>query len=158
MGMATFKSKEIPVLTDADEAVDISVIIGGKPYKVTCVNVGNPHCVVFCDSIDTLDLQKTGPEFENAEIFPERINTEFVRVINRTTLRMRVWERGNGETLACGTGACAAVAAAIKNGFCDEGRDITIKLAGGDLTVNCTDERLTLTGATVEVFSGKVEI
>ncbi|MBQ3847491.1 MAG: carbamoyl-phosphate synthase large subunit [Clostridia bacterium] len=158
MGMATFKSKEIPVLTDADEAVDISVIIGGKPYKVTCVNVGNPHCVVFCDSIDTLDLQKTGPEFENAEIFPERINTEFVRVINRTTLRMRVWERGNGETLACGTGACAAVAAAIKNGFCDEGRDITVKLAGGDLTVNCTDERLTLTGATVEVFSGKVEI
>ena len=90
-------------------------------------------------------------------MFPERINTEFVRVVNRTTLRMRVWERGNGETLACGTGACAAVIAAVENGFCDKGRDITVKLVGGDLTDNYTDEKVTLTGSAVKVYEGEFE-
>ena len=106
---------------------------------------------------NSLNLKKIGPEFEYADIFPERINTEFVRVINKNLLRMRVWERGNGETLACGTGACAAVAAACRNGFCEMGKDITVKLAGGDLIINYTDDTITLTGNTVLVFEGEFE-
>ncbi|MBR3640566.1 MAG: diaminopimelate epimerase, partial [Oscillibacter sp.] len=124
---------------------------------VTCVSMGNPHCVIFCDAIDALPLSDLGPQFEYAPIFPERINTEFVRVIDRTTLRLRVWERGNGETLACGTGACAAVVAAVRRGFCDAGQDIVVKLPGGDLTVNYTGERVFLTGPAVQVFEGEFE-
>ena len=107
--------------------------------------------------IDRLDLETLGPKFEYHEMFPERINTEFVRVVNRSTLRMRVWERGNGETLACGTGACAAVIAACENGFCDKGKDITVKLKGGDLVVNYTDEQVILNGSAVKVFEGEFE-
>ena len=157
MGRAQYESKNIPVKVDADEVINLPVTIDGKDYSITALSVGNPHCVIFCDEIDSLPLSETGPKFEYADIFPERINTEFVRVINKTTLRMRVWERGNGETLACGTGACAAVCAACRNGLCDYGKDVTVKLAGGDLTVNCTDERITLTGNTVLVFEGEFE-
>ena len=124
---------------------------------MTCVSVGNPHCVVFCDGIDAIDINRIGPAFENADVFPERINTEFVRMVDNRTLRMRVWERGNGETLACGTGACAAVIAAVENGYCEKGRDVTVKLTGGDLTVNYTDEAVTLTGNAVMVFEGEFE-
>ena len=137
--------------------IDYPLSIGEKEYHVTCVSVGNPHCVVFFDAIDSLDIEKTGPEFEYAKVFPERINTEFVRVINSTTLRMRVWERGNGETLACGTGACAAVVAAVENGFCEKGTDITVKLLGGDLVINYTDDRVLLTGNAVMVYEGEFE-
>lgn len=119
--------------------------------------MGNPHCVVFSDSIDSIDLKTVGPEFEYAEIFPERINTEFVRVVNPTTLRMRCWERGNGETLACGTGACAAVAAAVKNGYCRKNTDITVKVDGGDLIVNYSDDKVILYGNAVTVFTGEFE-
>ena len=131
--------------------------VGGQEYRVTCVNVGNPHCVVFCDAIDGLRLEEIGPQFENNAMFPERVNTEFVRVVNRHSLRMRVWERGSGETLACGTGACAAAAAACENGLCDKGSDITVSLLGGELTVNYTDERVLLTGGASVVFEGKFE-
>ncbi|MBR5109673.1 MAG: diaminopimelate epimerase, partial [Clostridia bacterium] len=141
-----------------DEVVNQAVEIGGKTYTVTCVSVGNPHCVVFCDAIDGIDLSAVGPQFEYAPIFPERVNTEFARVINRNTLRLRVWERGNGETLACGTGACAVAAAAVRNGYCEPGRDIIVKLPGGDLTVNCTPDRITLTGEAVHVFEGTTEL
>ena len=113
--------------------------------------------MVFCDSIDNIDIGTIGPKFENAPIFPERINTEFVRAVNSNTLKMRVWERGNGETSACGTGACAAVAAACVNGKCRKGEDITVKVKGGDLTVNYTDERIILTGDAVLVFEGITE-
>ncbi len=113
--------------------------------------------MVFCDAIDGIDIEQIGPQFEYAPIFPERVNTEFVRLINRTTLRMRVWERGNGETLACGTGACAVVAAAVKLGLCEAGRDIIVKLAGGDLTVNYTEERIRLRGQVTQVFEGAFE-
>ena len=119
--------------------------------------MGNPHCVVFCDGIDSLDLDKLGPLFENADIFPERTNTEFVRIVNRDTLRARVFERGNGETLGCGTGACAAVVAAAENGYLEKGSDITVKLPGGDLTVNYTDDGVVLTGDAVMVFEGTYE-
>ena len=137
--------------------VNIPLTVAGKDYAVTCVSVGNPHCVVFTDGIDRIDLPTVGPRFEYAPAFPERINTEFVRVVNRTTLRMRVWERGNGETLACGTGACAAVAAAVRNGYCDPDADITVKLAGGDLYIHTSDQGITLTGGVAMVFEGEFE-
>jgi len=139
------------------EYVNKHITVDGRDYEVTLVNVGNPHCVVFSDGIDGLDLEKIGPQFEYADIFKKRVNTEFVRVVNRTNLRVRVWERGNGETLACGTGACAAVIAAVENGYCDKGADITVKLLGGDLTVNYTDDRVLLTGNAVMVFEGEFE-
>ncbi|MBQ7655154.1 MAG: diaminopimelate epimerase, partial [Clostridia bacterium] len=157
MGKASFAAKEIPVVADADEVVNQAVEIGGREYPVTCVSVGNPHCVVFCDAIDGLDLAVVGPQFEYAPIFPERVNTEFARVINRHTLRLRVWERGNGETLACGTGACAVAAAAVRNGLCEAGQDLIVKLPGGDLTVNFTEEKILLTGEADLVFEGEFE-
>ena len=157
MGRASLKAGEIPVLSDRESMVNAPVSIGGAEYRVTCVNIGNPHCVVFCDAIDGLDLTRIGPQFEHAPLFPERVNTEFVRVVNRHTLRMRVWERGSGETLACGTGACAAVVAACENGLCDKGRDIKVSLLGGELTVNYTDERVLLTGGASVVFEGSFE-
>ncbi|MFR5025496.1 MAG: diaminopimelate epimerase [Evtepia gabavorous] len=119
--------------------------------------MGNPHCVVFCDDPSALDLETLGPKFERASYFPERINTEFVRIVNEDTLRMRVYERGNGETVACGTGACAAVIAATENGFVEKGKDITVKLVGGDLVVKYTDHEVILTGDAVLVYEGVVE-
>ena len=154
MGRADFDAKALPAAVDATEMIDYPLTVGNTTYAVTCLGVGNPHCVVFCESIDGLDLEKIGPSFEHHPLFPERINTEFVRVVNRTTLRMRVWERGNGETMACGTGACAAAAAAIRKGCCDEGVPITVKVLGGDLTVTVRDGRIFLTGATVKVYDG----
>ncbi|MBQ7623650.1 MAG: diaminopimelate epimerase, partial [Clostridia bacterium] len=157
MGKAELEAKKIPVDLPRDTVINEPVTVDGKKYEITCVSVGNPHCVVFCDGIDALDLETVGPKFEYSPLFPERVNTEFVRVINETTLRMRVWERGNGETLACGTGACAAVVAAVLSGFCKKGKDITVKLKGGDLTVNYTDERITLGGNAVLVYEGVFE-
>ena len=110
--------------------------------------------MVFCDRIDLVNLAEVGPQFENAPLFPERVNTEFVRVVNSTTLKMRVYERGNGETSACGTGACAAVVAAIENGLCRPDTDVTVKVPGGDLIVHCSDKGVTLTGRTALVYEG----
>ena len=160
MGEVSLRAASVPVLLpDAtpEKLISSPVAIGGEEFRVTCLSVGNPHCVVFCDSIDGLDLEKLGPKFEHAEIFPERINAEFVRVVNRTSLRMRVWERGIGETLACGTGACAAAVAAVENGFCDSGKDIHVSLPGGELIVNYTAGRVTLTGGASKVFEGSFE-
>ena len=133
------------------------VTIGDNEYCITCVATGNPHCVVFVDNVDKLDLQQIGPQFENSPLFPERVNTEFVRVVNESTIKMRVWERGNGETPACGTGACAAVIAAVENGYCKKGVDVTVKVRGGDLLVNYTDDRITLTGDCNTVYKGEIE-
>ena len=157
MGKAVLAAEEIPVLLPAEQVIDYPLTVGGEAYRVTCASIGNPHCVVFCDAIDSLDLSAIGPQFEYAPEFPDRVNTEFVRVVNRTSLRVRVWERGNGETLACGTGACAAVIAAVENGYCDKGSDITVKLLGGDLTVNYSDERVVLTGGVTMVYEGTFE-
>ena len=157
MGKAHFETSKLPSTINADRLVDYPAMIGDKIYNITCVNVGNPHCVLFCDSIEDINLEEIGPKFENAPIFPERINTEFVRFVNKNTLKMRVWERGNGETFACGTGACAAVAAACETGKCNKGEDITVKVKGGDLIVNYTDEKITLTGDAVLVFDGITE-
>ena len=156
MGRPSLVPAEIPVKLEGESAVDRDVTIGGKAYRVTCVNVGNPHCVVFCPRVDDVDTETVGPMFENDPIFPERVNTEFVRVVNRRTLKMRVWERGNGETFACGTGACAAAVAAVENGLCDRNADITVKLRGGDLVVFVGDDGITLTGGAALVCSGSV--
>ncbi len=157
MGRPVFETAQIPARSDLPEIVCAPLEAAGETWKVTCVSVGNPHCVVFCDAIDGLDLARIGPAFEEHPVFPERINTEFVRVVNRTTLRVRVWERGNGETLSCGTGACAAVAAAVRNGYCDPDTDITVKLVGGDMIVRC-GETVTLSGVSTLVFEGEFEM
>ena len=156
IGKASLEAAAVPVITDEKRLINAPITIGGKEYRVTCVSVGNPHCVVFCDSVDAVDLPTVGPQFENAPIFPERVNTEFVRVVNPNMLKIRVWERGSGETLACGTGACAAVVAAVENGFCKRSEDIVVKVRGGDLSVNYGDDGIILTGDTKLVFEGSI--
>ncbi len=157
MGKAELEPKHIPVLLDGESVINRPVTINGEEVHISCCSVGNAHCVVFVDNVDKVDVAKIGPQFETAPIFPERINTEFVRVVNSNTLKMRVWERGNGETLACGTGACAAVICAVENGYCKKGENITVKVRGGDLIVNYTDEKVTLTGDCSLVYTGEIE-
>ena len=154
MGKADLRAASLPTTFEDDIILNKAIMLGGREYNITCCSIGNPHCVVFCDRVDPIDLSVVGPRFEYAEFFPDRINTEFVRVVNDTTLKVRVYERGNGETMACGTGACAAVVAACENGYCRRGDDITVKLPGGDLIVNYTEERVTLSGNTALVFKG----
>ncbi len=158
MGKAELNPKNIPVVCDKDKMINEKVTISGDDYNVTCVSMGNPHCVVFIDNVDGLDIEDVGPKFENDPIFPERVNTEFVKVLNDHTIKMRVWERGSGETWACGTGACAVAVAACENGFCKKGEDITVKLKGGDLVINYTDDTVYMTGDAEKVFDGIVEI
>ena len=155
MGKADFDPKSLPVLLEG-EAVDRPVKIAGGLHRITCVSMGNPHCVLFEDP-DGADLERIGPLFENAPLFPERVNTEFVKVIGKNALKMRVWERGSGETMACGTGACAAAAAACACGKCDAGQDILVQLRGGDLVIH-VGETVFMTGEAEKVFSGEVEI
>ena len=157
MGKAELNTAKIPVLIDSEKAINYPAEIGSKQYNITCCAVGNPHCVVFVDNVDRIDIESVGPQFETAPIFPERVNTEFVRVVNSKTLKMRVWERGNGETQACGTGACAAVIAAVENGYCNKDEDITVKVKGGDLIVNYSDTGVTLTGDCNLVYKGEIE-
>ena len=157
MGSSSVLLKDIPTTITGEKAVNYPLTVGGKEYRVTLVSTGNPHCVVFTDYVDGVDIKTVGPMFENAPEFPERINTEFVRVVNPNTLKMRVFERGNGETLACGTGACAAVVAAVENGYCKKGDDVTVKLRGGDLVVKYTDEKLILTGNAELIYQGFIE-
>ncbi|MGM9680035.1 MAG: carbamoyl-phosphate synthase large subunit [Eubacteriales bacterium] len=157
MGKATLDPKTLPCTLEGDKIVNRPVTIGGKEYNITCVSVGNPHCVVLSKRVDGVDVERVGPLFENAPIFPERTNTEFIRIVNPVTIKMRVWERGNGETLACGTGACAAVVAAVENGFCKKGVDITVKVRGGDLIVNYTDDGISLTGGADLVYEGQLD-
>ena len=157
MGKANLNAAEIPVTWDGEKVINEPYTVDGKEYNITCCSVGNPHCVVFVDNVDKIDIEKTGPQFETAPIFPERVNTEFVRIVNSKTLKMRVWERGNGETQACGTGACAAVIAAVENGYCNKDEDITVKVKGGDLIVNYSDTGITLTGDCNLVYKGEIE-
>ena len=158
MGSPEFEPAKIPVEASGTAFIDQPVEVGGNMWNVTAVSVGNPHAVVFVDDVDWLDLPNLGPLFENHPLFPERVNTEFVQVIDRNTLKMRVWERGSGETMACGTGACAAVVAACLNGYCRKGEDVRVLLRGGELTVRYTDEGVQMTGGADTVFTGTVEI
>ena len=158
MGAAILTPAEIPVVFDKERMIDEGLTVDGREWRVTAVSMGNPHCVVFVDDVDGLALEKIGPHFEHHPAFPERVNTEFVKVIDDHTLQMRVWERGSGETWACGTGACATAVAACLNGYCQKGEDITVRLRGGDLVINYTDETVIMTGPASTVFEGEVEI
>ena len=157
MGPASFDPKVVPCKLPGNRAVSVPAEIGGETHTVTCVSMGNPHCVVFTDRVDALDLNDIGPRFENDPLFPERVNAEFVRIVNRTTLRMRCFERGSGETMACGTGACAAAAAAVENGLCPRNTDILVQVRGGNLWVRCTDDTVLLTGKVMQVFEAQTE-
>ncbi|MCL2352585.1 MAG: carbamoyl-phosphate synthase large subunit [Firmicutes bacterium] len=165
MGKAELASDRVPVdvsgLPGAEPGgavVNRRAAVGGAEYFITCVSMGNPHCVVFLDDAESLDLRDIGPKFENDPLFPDRVNAEFVEVMSRDTLKVRVWERGNGATLASGTGACAAAVAAVLNGYCEKGQDITVQLPGGDLVINYTDEAVFMTGDCKKVYEGVVEI
>ncbi len=161
MGKAILNAPEIPTTLKGDDegkVVSVPLNVAGEEYKVTCVSMGNPHAVVYTDKVDTMDLTKIGPSFEYDPVFPERVNTEFIKVIDDHTLKMRVWERGSGETMACGTGACAAVVASCLNGFCKKNEDIRVILRGGDLVIRYTDDTVYMTGNCSLVFTGEMEI
>ena len=158
MGKAILVPREIPVNSDLERFIAQPVTVDGKEYAMTCVSMGNPHAVVFLPEVDSLDLEKIGPSFEHHEQLPERVNTEFVRVIDDHTLQMRVWERGSGETFACGTGTCATVVAAVLNGFCKKEEEILVHLRGGDLRIIYhEDDTVTMIGPATYVFEGKME-
>lgn len=157
MGKPIFNGHSIPTRYGESIVKNKILNIDNKDYEINCVSMGNPHCVVFHNDIHKLKLEKIGPLFENHEMFPERINTEFVQVVNENHLKMRVWERGSGETLACGTGACASAVAAIINGFCRKNTEIEIQALGGVLSVKwCENDDVYLSGNAVEVFKGEI--
>lgn len=157
MGSPVLAPELIPVEAKGDRAVDVPLMVDGREYRMTCVSMGNPHAVVFSEGVKDLNLQEIGPSFENHRRFPKRINTEFVEVIDRQTIFMRVWERGTGETLACGTGCCAAAVACILNHLTED--SITVKLLGGELVIEWDREQnlIFMTGPAVTVFEGEIE-
>lgn len=158
MGKAILVPKDIPVNSKLERFIDQPVEVNGQIYNMTCVSMGNPHAVIFTDNIDSLDLEKIGPHFENHELFPNRVNTEFIEVINDHTLKMRVWERGSGETFACGTGACASAVAAVLNGICRHDKKILIHLRGGDLAITYnSDETVIMEGPAEFICDGTVD-
>ncbi|MDE7329464.1 MAG: carbamoyl-phosphate synthase large subunit [Clostridia bacterium] len=158
MGKAEFAPSKIPAKFDGEKVVAKKCKIGDTEYEITCVSMGNPHCVVFVPHVENIDLESVGPKFEESPLFPEGVNVEFVKVIDKHTLKMRVWERGSGETWACGTGACAVAVAATLNGYCEKGKDVTVKLLGGDLKIKYTDGGVFMSGDAVKVFDGEVEV
>lgn len=157
MGAPEFTAKNIPVICDRETAVNEPIIVAGKEYHMTCVSMGNPHAVVLLDDVEQLEIEKIGPYFEKHARFPNRINTEFVRIIDRCHVQMRVWERGTGETLACGTGCCATVAACIVNGLTNN--KVAVKVLGGEILIewdrreNC----IYMTGPAETVFDGEID-
>ena len=164
MGQPVLAPMEVPVIAEATRetpvgpaVVDASITVDGEEYRMTCVSMGNPHAVVFMDGVDDLKIEEIGPKFEQHERFPDRVNTEFVERMDRKNLKMRVWERGSGETMACGTGACATAVAAILNG-CAE-REVTVHLLGGDLEIQWdeTDNCVYMTGAAATAFTGEFD-
>ena len=159
MGQAILNPAQIPVKLEGDAVINHTIDVSGTPCAITCVSMGNPHCVTFLNNVDTLDINTVGPELELHPLFPDHVNAEFVQVINRASLKMRVWERGSGETWACGTGACAAAVAAVLNGYCQYDQDITVHLKGGTVIIRCqSDGTVTMTGDAKTVFKGTVEL
>lgn len=158
MGAPILESAQVPVISENEQVIDEAIEVDGKEYKMTCVSMGNPHAIVFMDNVADLEIEKIGPFFENHVRFPNRTNTEFIKVLDDHTVEMRVWERGTGETLACGTGACATVVACVLNGL--TGEDVTVKLLGGDLQIRWDREEnlVYMTGPAEIVFEGEVEI
>lgn len=158
MGAPILTPSEIPVYFDGERMVSEPLTVGEDVYAVTAVSMGNPHCVTFVDDPYAIEIEKIGPLFERHAAFPDRVNTEFVKVIDERTLMMRVWERGSGETWACGTGACATVVAACLNGHCPMDKDVTVRLRGGDLVIRYTGDTVLMTGPAETVFEGVVSV
>lgn len=159
MGSPELVPERIPVAAEGERAINVPLEVKGKLYQMNCVSMGNPHCVIFMEEdVRNLNLEAIGPDFENHERFPKRINTEFVNVLDNQTLRMRVWERGSGETLACGTGACATAVAAMLNGHVQ--KEVTVHLLGGDLKIQWDggDAPVYMTGSATTVFDGIIEL
>ena len=158
MGKPELTAKDVPVVSVHEQVIDEEIIVKGKSYRMTCVSMGNPHAVVFMDDVEHLAIEEIGPYFENHERFPNRTNTEFVQVIDDSHVKMRVWERGTGETLACGTGACAVTVASILNGLTED--DITVELLGGNLEIfwDRKENVVYMTGPATTVFEGEIEI
>ena len=158
MGTPILKSKDVPVVSDKEQVIDESIKVNDKEYRITCVSMGNPHAVTFIDDTDSLEIEKIGPLFENNEIFPDRVNTEFIQLVDRNNIKMRVWERGSGETLACGTGACASVVACVLNGLTEN--KVTVSLLGGDLFIEYNQEEnvVYMTGPATISFTGNIEV
>lgn len=158
MGAPILEAAQVPVVSEKEQVIDEAIEVEGKEYKMTCVSMGNPHAIVFMDNVADLQIEKIGPFFENHDRFPNRTNTEFIKIIDDHTVEMRVWERGSGETLACGTGACATVVACVLNGL--TGDEVTVKLLGGDLHIKWDREEnlVYMTGPAEIVFEGEVEI
>lgn len=158
MGPAILEPEKIPVTAEGSRVVDEPLCVDGKTFRMTCVSMGNPHAVIYVDDVQGMDLEKTGPSFENHERFPNRINTEFAHVLDRNTVEMRVWERGSGETLACGTGACAVAVASILNGYMED--QVTVRLLGGDLKIEWDREanKVYMTGPAEVVFDGEIRL
>ena len=155
MGAPILEPAQIPARFEDSPVVRVPLVIEEKLWRVTAVSMGNPHCVTFCnEDIDALDLEKIGTKFEHHPAFPERVNTEFVRVVGYNELKMRVWERGSGETWACGTGACAAAVASVLCELCDPSRPITVHLRGGDLTIEYAPDGVYMTGGAEVIFEG----
>lgn len=158
MGSPILETSKIPVVSDQSQAVNQPIKVNGHTYYFTGVSMGNPHAVVYLDDVDNLDIEKIGPAFEKHPVFPDRVNTEFVKVIDRKTLKMRVWERGSGETLACGTGACAVAVSSILNNL--TGEEVTVKLLGGDLKIHWDrlENLVYMTGPATTVFDGEITL
>lgn len=154
MGEPVLDAPQVPVDTEKERFISEEIDVDGQKFKVTCVSMGNPHAVIYLDDIKSLKIESIGPKIEYHKLFPRRINTEFANVIDINTLEMRVWERGAGETLACGTGACAVLTSSVLNGFSN--RKATVKLLGGDLIIewNENDNHVYMTGPAVKVFDG----
>ena len=159
MGEPILKASEIPSAYTGERAIGEKLKIGDREYTVSLVSMGNPHCIVYVDDVYSLNLPEIGPGFENNEKFPERINTEFIKVVSPEKLEMRVWERGSGETLACGTGACASVVASVLNGYCKKDTLVTVKLLGGELKIKWSseDNNVYMTGPAATICTGEVE-
>ncbi|MBB2183819.1 diaminopimelate epimerase [Lachnospiraceae bacterium MD1] len=158
MGAPILQPSLIPVVSDKDVLIKEPITIDGQRYEITCVSMGNPHAVVFVEDTSSLPIEVIGPKFENHPIFPDRVNTEFIQIIDRTHIRMRVWERGSGETFACGTGACASVVACVLNGLTEP--EVTVTLLGGDLSIRYDQKENTIymTGPAVKVYEGEIEL
>ena len=162
MGKAALNPESLPVRLEGEKIADRETDVAGGRYRITCVSMGNPHCVLFTNDwedfdIDHFEMDTLGQKFEADPLFPERVNTEFVKLLPDGTLRMRVFERGSGETFACGTGACAAAVAAVETGLKKKGEPITVRLRGGELTIVYTDDGVQMTGPATEVFTGEID-
>lgn len=158
MGKASFKKEDVPVVWESEESVAVPLQVDDRVFECTAVSMGSAHCVCFVEDVQSFPLHIYGKAMEVHPAFPNRVNAEFVRVIDRRTLEMRVWERGSGETWACGTGSCASVAAAVALGHCDKGEDVTVLLKGGALTIRVTDDEVYMTGPAVKICDGVMEL